>query len=122
MNRPIREVVTLEGDRVISTMTNQNGETPFAKRWRADDVGEEEEDNLSEPERQEGRSASNSTGGESGRQAGVGWTSPSQDDNMSWQGVEGDKSDNRAFLEAVEQEEVNEQDNSFGGRFQHNTS
>jgi hypothetical protein len=110
-NRPMNEIITLEEDMGISTMTNRSGETALVKRRRVDGCGEEVDDSLVRTEQPGGGTATNSSAtGEKRPQAEVGGNSTGDADDTSPQEEDPDEIDNAAFLEAVEQEEANEQE------------
>jgi hypothetical protein len=104
-NRPMTEIVTVEEDLGISTMTNRSGETALVKRRRVDGCEEEVDDSELVRTEQSGRgnkSISSTTGEEESQPGGGGGNSAVDEDP--------DESDNTALLEALEQEEANEQE------------
>jgi hypothetical protein len=111
-NRPMTEIVTVEEDLGTSTMTNRRGETALVKRRRVDGCEEEVDDGGLVRTEQAGRGnkSISSTTGEEGSQPGGGRNSAVDGDKPSPQEEEPDESNNTALLEALEQEEANEQE------------
>jgi hypothetical protein len=60
-NRPMAEIVTVEEDLGISTMTNRSAEIALVKRQRVDDCGEDVDDSPVRTEQPGGGTATNSS-------------------------------------------------------------